>query len=160
MRNAGQRIVLATDLEARALHGDGDLEPRDCHRLLRQCRIHAESHDADLAIADVDLVAEIGCVVRMTYGDQLDRPIDVASATAAFVERGIWLRPLGDILYTTPPLIAGEEEVARIAAAVAPEVFERVKSLTQESSVLVTGKVRADARAPAATRSPRAGARR
>src|SRR5271163_1709616 len=33
-------------------------------------------------------------------------------------------------------------------AAVAPEVFERVKSLTQESSVIVTGKVRADARAP------------
>src|SRR5580692_1657254 len=33
-------------------------------------------------------------------------------------------------------------------AAVAPQVFERVKSLTQESSVIVTGKVRADARAP------------
>jgi asparaginyl-tRNA synthetase len=33
-------------------------------------------------------------------------------------------------------------------AAVAPEVFERIKSLTQESSVIVTGKVRADARAP------------
>jgi asparaginyl-tRNA synthetase len=33
-------------------------------------------------------------------------------------------------------------------AAVAVEVFERVKSLTQESSVIVTGKVRADARAP------------
>jgi asparaginyl-tRNA synthetase len=33
-------------------------------------------------------------------------------------------------------------------AAVTPEVFERVKSLTQESSVIVTGKVRADARAP------------
>jgi asparaginyl-tRNA synthetase len=33
-------------------------------------------------------------------------------------------------------------------AAVAAEVFERVKSLTQESSVIVTGRVRADARAP------------
>jgi asparaginyl-tRNA synthetase len=33
-------------------------------------------------------------------------------------------------------------------AAVPPEVFDRVKSLTQESSVIVTGKVRADARAP------------
>ncbi|MDP9038128.1 MAG: asparagine--tRNA ligase [Acidobacteriota bacterium] len=32
--------------------------------------------------------------------------------------------------------------------AVAPEVFERVKSLTQESAVVVTGLVRADARAP------------
>jgi asparaginyl-tRNA synthetase len=33
-------------------------------------------------------------------------------------------------------------------AAVPPEVFDRVKSLTQESSVIVTGTVRADARAP------------
>jgi asparaginyl-tRNA synthetase len=33
-------------------------------------------------------------------------------------------------------------------AAVAPEVFERVRGLTQESSVIVTGKVRADKRAP------------
>ncbi len=33
-------------------------------------------------------------------------------------------------------------------AAVPAEVFERVKSLTQESSLIVTGRVRADARAP------------
>ncbi len=33
-------------------------------------------------------------------------------------------------------------------SAVAPEVFEAVKSLTQESSVIVEGKVRADKRAP------------
>jgi asparaginyl-tRNA synthetase len=33
-------------------------------------------------------------------------------------------------------------------AAVSPEVFETIKNLTQESSVIVTGKVRADKRAP------------
>jgi asparaginyl-tRNA synthetase len=33
-------------------------------------------------------------------------------------------------------------------AAVTPEVFERVRGLTQESSVIVTGRVRADKRAP------------
>ncbi len=33
-------------------------------------------------------------------------------------------------------------------SAVSPEVFERIKSLTQESSVIVRGKVRADKRAP------------
>jgi len=33
-------------------------------------------------------------------------------------------------------------------AAVAPEVFDRIKQLTLESSVIVTGKVRADSRAP------------
>jgi asparaginyl-tRNA synthetase len=33
-------------------------------------------------------------------------------------------------------------------AAVTPEVFERIRGLTQESSVVVTGRVRADTRAP------------
>src|SRR5208282_2894372 len=33
-------------------------------------------------------------------------------------------------------------------AAVSPETFETIKTLTQESSVIVTGKVRADKRAP------------
>ena len=33
-------------------------------------------------------------------------------------------------------------------SAVSPEIFERVKHLTQESAVIVTGKVRADKRAP------------
>ena len=33
-------------------------------------------------------------------------------------------------------------------AAVAPEVFDTIKGLTQESSVIITGKVRADKRAP------------
>jgi adenosylmethionine-8-amino-7-oxononanoate aminotransferase len=62
-------------------------------------------------VRDVRVKGAIGVV-------QLDRPIDVGRATAAFVDRGIWLRPLGDILYTTPPLIAGEADIARIAAAI------------------------------------------
>ncbi len=38
-------------------------------------------------------------------------------------------------------------------AAVTPETFETIRQLTQESSVIVTGKVRADKRAPAAMNS-------
>ena len=38
-------------------------------------------------------------------------------------------------------------------AAVPPEVFERVRGLTHESSVIVTGRVRADSAHPAATNS-------
>jgi len=62
-------------------------------------------------VRDVRVKGAIGVV-------ELSRPIDVARASAAFVDRGIWLRPLGDILYTTPPLIAGEDEIARIATAI------------------------------------------
>ncbi len=49
-----------------------------------------------------------------------------------------------------------------VKSAVSPEVFERVRSLTQESSLRVTGKVRADKRAPSGfeldVTEPRSGA--
>jgi adenosylmethionine-8-amino-7-oxononanoate aminotransferase len=57
---------------------------------------------------------------------QLDCPVDVPRVTAAFVERGIWLRPLGDVIYTTPPLIADEQEIARIAEAMVTVASEQI----------------------------------
>jgi asparaginyl-tRNA synthetase len=58
------------------------------------------------------------------------------------------LRESGKLLF--PIFRDGTGTVQGIVAkaAVAPEVFERVRNLTQESSVIVTGKVRADKRAP------------
>ncbi len=38
--------------------------------------------------------------------------------SARFVERGVWLRPFGDIVYTTPPLVTDADDVARIADAI------------------------------------------
>ena len=43
-----------------------------------------------------DLVAEIGCAVRMTYGDQLDRPIEKLGFYADLAERYEYDAPLGD----------------------------------------------------------------
>src|ERR1700726_761716 len=58
------------------------------------------------------------------------------------------LRESGKLLF--PQLRDGSGVIQGIVPknAVSPEVFEAVKSLTQESSVIVEGKVRADARAP------------
>ena len=84
---------------------------------------------------------------------------DAASATIAELKqhegqritlRG-WLynlRESGKLLF--PIFRDGTGSVQGIVpkAAVAAEVFERVRGLTQESSVIVTGKVRADRRAP------------
>lgn len=43
-----------------------------------------------------DLVAEIGCAVRMTYGDQLDRPIEKLGFYADLAESYEYDTPLGD----------------------------------------------------------------
>ncbi len=58
------------------------------------------------------------------------------------------LRESGKLLF--PIFRDGSGVIQGVVAksAVAPEVFEKVKGLTQESSVIVRGKVRADKRAP------------
>ena len=58
------------------------------------------------------------------------------------------LRESGKLLF--PIFRDGTGSIQGVAhvKSVSPEVFEALKGLTQESSVIVTGKVRADKRAP------------
>ena len=58
------------------------------------------------------------------------------------------LRSSGKLLFPTFRDGTGTIQGIVPKAAVSEEVFERIKSLTQESSVIVTGRVRADSRAP------------
>jgi adenosylmethionine---8-amino-7-oxononanoate aminotransferase len=62
-------------------------------------------------IADVRVLGAIGVV-------QLDHPVDVAAATAAAAEQGVWLRPFRDLVYTMPPYVCGPGDVAAITAGV------------------------------------------
>lgn len=48
---------------------------------------------------------------------QLDREVDMAAATRAAVRAGVWLRPFRDLVYAMPPYVTGDEDVARICAA-------------------------------------------
>ena len=58
------------------------------------------------------------------------------------------LRESGKLLFPLFRDGTGTLQGVVVKSAVSPEVFARVKSLTQESSVRVTGKIRADQRAP------------
>ncbi|QFZ24764.1 adenosylmethionine--8-amino-7-oxononanoate transaminase [Saccharothrix syringae] len=62
-------------------------------------------------VVDVRVLGAIGVV-------QLDHPVDMAAATAAAVEHGVWLRPFRDLIYTMPPFVSSEEDVAMICRAV------------------------------------------
>ncbi|MFC7793830.1 adenosylmethionine--8-amino-7-oxononanoate transaminase [Streptomyces cinereoruber] len=67
---------------------------------------------ADLpGVRDVRVLGAIGVV-------QLDHEVDMAAATHAAVREGVWLRPFRDLIYTMPPYVTGDEDVARICAAV------------------------------------------
>jgi adenosylmethionine-8-amino-7-oxononanoate aminotransferase len=62
-------------------------------------------------VADVRVLGAIGVV-------QLHHEVDMAAATAAAVGQGVWLRPFRDLVYTMPPYITGDEDLARICAGV------------------------------------------
>jgi adenosylmethionine-8-amino-7-oxononanoate aminotransferase len=62
-------------------------------------------------VVDVRTVGAVGVV-------QLDHPVDLALATKAAVEHGVWLRPFRDLVYTMPPYVTDDGDVARICAAV------------------------------------------
>jgi len=50
---------------------------------------------------------------------QLDDDVDLLAATAAAVEHGVWLRPFRDLIYTMPPYITGDTDLAAIGVAIA-----------------------------------------
>lgn len=62
-------------------------------------------------VRDVRVLGAIGVV-------QLDHEVDMKAATAAAVREGVWLRPFRDLVYTMPPYVTGDTDVARIARAV------------------------------------------
>ena len=48
---------------------------------------------------------------------ELDGPVDVARATVIAVEHGVWLRPFRNLIYTMPPYVTGDADVALICEA-------------------------------------------
>ena len=62
-------------------------------------------------VADVRVLGAIGVV-------QLDHEVDVAAATAAAVDAGVWLRPFRDLIYTMPPYVTSDDDVALICEGV------------------------------------------
>ena len=62
------------------------------------------------AVEDVRVLGAIGVI-------QLQAPVNVAAATGAAVELGVWLRPFRDLVYCMPPYVTDDDDVARIAAA-------------------------------------------
>ena len=62
-------------------------------------------------VADVRVLGAIGVV-------QLTHEVDVAAATAAAVRAGVWLRPFRDLIYTMPPYLTGDEDLALICRGV------------------------------------------
>ncbi|TCM41887.1 adenosylmethionine--8-amino-7-oxononanoate transaminase [Kribbella sp. VKM Ac-2568] len=73
---------------------------------------------ADLpGVKDVRVLGAVGVV-------QLDHPVDVPRMTDAVLSRGVWVRPFRDLVYTMPPYICTDEDIAAIGAAITGAIAE------------------------------------
>jgi adenosylmethionine-8-amino-7-oxononanoate aminotransferase len=66
-------------------------------------------HEIDAV--DVRTLGAVGVV-------QLNHVVDVVKATEAALSQGVWLRPFRDLIYTMPPYVCTDEDIATICAGI------------------------------------------
>ncbi|MGH3530318.1 MAG: adenosylmethionine--8-amino-7-oxononanoate transaminase, partial [Mycobacterium sp.] len=62
------------------------------------------------AVTDVRVCGAIGVI-------ECDRPVDLAVATPAALDRGVWLRPFRNLVYAMPPFICSPSEIGQVTSA-------------------------------------------
>jgi adenosylmethionine-8-amino-7-oxononanoate aminotransferase len=109
-------------LAAAAANASLDLfeqEPRMAQAAAIEEQLAAELQPlSDLpAVADVRVKGAMGAVElpHGAYKDWMRR---------RFVDHGVWIRPLGEIAYVTPPLVSSSEEISRLTRALGQVVRE------------------------------------
>lgn len=68
-------------------------------------------------VKDVRVLGAVGVV-------QLGGPVDVQRVTDGALRRGVWVRPFRDLVYTMPPYICTDDEIATIGAAITGAIAE------------------------------------
>jgi adenosylmethionine---8-amino-7-oxononanoate aminotransferase len=68
-------------------------------------------------VVDVRVRGAVGVV-------EFETPVDVGGLCRRFAERGAWIRPMGKVVYLTPPFVVSDAELARLTGAVATVVAE------------------------------------
>jgi adenosylmethionine---8-amino-7-oxononanoate aminotransferase len=66
-------------------------------------------------VREVRVLGAVGVV-------QLDHDADVAQLSARALEHGVWVRPFRDLVYTMPPYVSSDDDVAQICGAITKAV--------------------------------------
>ena len=84
------------------------------------CWNHLEPCRTWKGVADVRVKGAIGVL-------ELERPVDMPSITRRLVEKGVWLRPFGRLVYLMPPFVIAPDDLEVLLTAMTSVVAEELK---------------------------------
>jgi adenosylmethionine-8-amino-7-oxononanoate aminotransferase len=111
---------MANPLACAAANASLDLFERE-PRLRQVARIEAHLKVALEPCRDIPGVKDVrvkGAIGVVQLSPQVNPLRDLDWLRRRFVAEGVWLRPFGDVVYTTPPLVIGEDDLAKLTSAI------------------------------------------
>ena len=70
-------------------------------------------------VAEVRIKGGIGVL-------ELEKPVNMAAITKRFVDKGVWIRPFGKLVYIMPPYVISDEELNHLLIAMTETVAEEL----------------------------------
>lgn len=83
----------------------------DVARIEAGLRVGLEPCRQAPGVVDVRVKGAIGVV-------EFDRPVETGALSQGFVEAGVWIRPMGKVIYLTPPFVVTDAELAKLTGAI------------------------------------------
>jgi adenosylmethionine-8-amino-7-oxononanoate aminotransferase len=90
-------------------------------RIGKICRAHLQPCQDWEGVAEARVKGGIGVL-------ELERAVDMQSITRRFVDKGVWIRPFGKLVYVMPPYIISDEELNTLLSAMTEAVAEQLQA--------------------------------